>query len=167
MWSVDLNKLEEFVEIKPLSEQCAEWVASDDEDDEDDSDGDGEEDGEMDVDGDDDDEDVSLRKKQRQKRLRERVAEVEDMFMPRVFETLKDYFDRTRDSWYGEVLEALGETGKGTRRVAFEWAYKRYWEMKPQLKELEDLEAELQREAKLEEDFAKAQLGAQRGRSRR
>lgn len=169
MWSVDLNKLEEFVQVKPLGELCAEWVASDDEEEDDDDDDedmedDGSDDGE---DSDGDEENPSLRKKQRQKRLRERVAEVQDMFMPRVFETLKEYFDRTRDSWYGEVYEALGETGKGSRRIAFEWAYKRYWEMKPQLKELEDLERELQLEAKLEEDFAKAQLGTQQKRSRR
>jgi N-acetylneuraminic acid mutarotase len=168
IWSVDLNKLEEFVQVKPLGEQCAEWVASDDEDDDEEDDDDEDEDMEdgesEDIEG---EEDSSQRKKRRRVRLQERVAEVQDALMPRVFETLKEYFDRTRDSWYGEVYESLGESGKGSRRIAFEWAYKRYWEMKPQLKELEDLEKELQAEAQLEEDFAKAQLGSQRGRSRR
>jgi Domain of unknown function (DUF4110) len=170
MWSVDLSKLDEFRLLKPLSDQL-EWVESDSGDD--DEDEDDYEDNEMD--GNEGEADIDMvsaevemsRKRQRRARLQERVAETEDAMMPRVFETLKDYHERTKAHWIGEVHEALGESGKGLRRVAFEWAFKRYWEMKPALKELEDLEKELIRDAKLEEEFSKAQVDQRRGRNRR
>lgn len=171
IWAVDLNKLEEFSQVKPLSDICAEWVASDDEDDdedEDDEDGNEYEDDGDGMDEDDDDgEDDSVRRKKRKKRLEERMAEVEDMMMPRVFESLKDYHDRTKAHWYGMVHDALGESGKGLRRIAFEWAYKRYFEVRPSLIELEEIETELANEAKLEEAFEKAQVDERRGRNRR
>lgn len=171
IWAVDLNKLEQFVPVKPLSDACAEWVASEEENDEDDEDEDEDEDNdEDDMDMDEEDggvEDESKRRRERKKRLEERMAEVEDMMMPRVFEPLKDYHDRTKAHWYGMVHEALGESGKGLRRIAFEWAYKRYFEVRPSLVELEEIEAELAEEAKLEEAFEKAQVDERRGRSRR
>jgi Domain of unknown function (DUF4110)/Galactose oxidase, central domain len=170
MWSVDLNKLDEFRLVKPLSDQI-EWVESENEDDEDD-DYDEEADGQEEEYDEGDDEESSveknlLRRNQRRARLQERVAETEDAMMPRVFETLKDYHERTKAHWIGEVHEALGESGKGLRRVAFEWAYKRYWELKPTLRELEELEEELARDAKLEEEFSKVQVEQRRGRNRR
>jgi hypothetical protein len=170
MWSVDLNKLDEFRLVKPLSDQI-EWVESENEDDEDD-DYDEEADGQEEENDEGDDEESSveknlLRRNQRRARLQERVAETEDAMMPRVFETLKDYHERTKAHWIGEVHEALGESGKGLRRVAFEWAYKRYWELKPTLRELEELEEELARDAKLEEEFSKVQVEQRRGRNRR
>jgi N-acetylneuraminic acid mutarotase len=172
IWSVDLNKLDEFRLLKPLSEQL-EWVESDSGDDDEDEDDDDDNDNEMD--GSEGEADTGMesaevemsRKRHRRARLRERVAETEDAMMPRVFEALKDYHERTKAHWIGEVHEALGESGKGLRRVAFEWAFKRYWEMKPALKELEDLEEELIRDAKLEEEFSKAQVDQRRGRNRR
>lgn len=116
-----------------------------------------------------DEEDAEERRRQRggrRNRLRERVSE-DDHFTPKINESLKDFFERTRPYWMGEVHEALGESGKTLRRISFEWAYKRYWEIKPSLKELEELEAELAREEEMEKAFAKAQLDQKRGRSRR
>lgn len=170
IWSVDLNKLDEFKELKGLGEECAAWVASDDEEEDEDA-GEDEDEVMSDSAGDDgeDDEDVEERKRQRggrRNRLRERVSE-DDHFTPKINESLKDFFERTRPYWIGEVHEALGESGKTLRRISFEWAYKRYWEIKPSLKELEELEAELAREEEMEKAFAKAQIDQKRGRSRR
>lgn len=168
LWSIDLNKLDEYKELKGMSEQCAEWIASDDED--------GEEGGEVESDGgngdgDEDGEEETDRKKKRggrRERLRERVQKPEDdHFTPKVNESLKDFFERTKPFWMGSVNEALGETGKTLRRISFEWAFKRYWEVKPSLKELEELEAEIAREEELEREFAKAQIEQKRGRARR
>lgn len=169
MWSIDLKKLDEFRLVKPLSEKCAEWVASDDEEDEEDSDDDDddEDDDGMDDGEDGDEEDLAQRRKVRRKRLQERVAQEDDMLMPRVFESLKEYFDRSRNHWFAEVHESLGKGGKGARRIAFEWAFKKYWELKPQLKELEAIEAEIREEARLEEEFAKAKVDQRRGHNRR
>lgn len=173
IWAIDLNKLDEFREIKPMSKECLEWVASDDESDEEDEgeeemeDGDG---GDIDEDGGADEDEVERKRRRggRRDMLRERVGQIEeDNLTPRVNETLKDFFDRSKAYWIGEVHEALGESGKALRRVAFEWAFKRYWEIKPTLKELEELEAELAREEELEKEFARAQLEQKRGRSRR
>lgn len=169
IWCIDLNKLDEFKEVKGLSAECAEWVASDDEeDDEDGSEGEGEVEMSENVesDGDEDEDDRKRKRGGRRQRLRERVAQ-DDNFTPKVNESLKDFFERTKPYWIGEVYEAIGESGKGLRRTAFEWAFKRYWEIKPTLKELEELEAELAREAELEKEFAKSQLDQKRTRSRR
>lgn len=175
IWAIDLNKLDEFKELKGMSQECAEWVDSDDEDDEDDDeDMEGEEEGMSDEEideGEEDEEEIEERKRRRggrRQRLRERVAQPDDdHFTPKVNESLKDFFERTRPYWIGEVHEALGESGKTLRRISFEWAFKRYWEIKPSLKELEELEAELAREEEMEKAFAKAQLDQKRGRSRR
>lgn len=175
IWAIDLNKLDEFREIKTPSQECSEWVKSDEEDDngDDDYDEDMEEGEEVDEDEDvnmneNEEEERKRRRGGRRQRLRERVLQPEsDHFTPKVNESLKDFFERTRPYWIGEVHEALGESGKTLRRIAFEWAFKRYWEIKPSLKELEALEAELAREEELEEQFAKAQLEQKRGRSRR
>lgn len=173
IWAIDLNKLDEFCEIKTLSQECSEWVRSDEEDEDgDDSDNDEMEEGEEIDDDEDMDEDEEEQRKRRRggrrQRLRERVLQPEsDHFTPKVNESLKEFFERTRPYWVGEVHEALGESGKALRRIAFEWAFKRYWEIKPSLKELEELEAELAREEEMEKQFAKAQLEQKRGRSRR
>lgn len=165
IWAIDLNKLDEFVEVKPMSQECSEWVASDEEEDDEDME---EEDYDEDEDDDEDEEEKRIRRGGRRDKLRERVSQPQDEEMtPRVNESLKDFFERSKPYWMGEVHEALGESGKILRRIAFEWAFKRYWEIKPTLKELEELEAELQREAQLEEEFAKAQIDQRRGRSRR
>lgn len=169
IWSVDLNKLDEFQIVKEMSAECAEWIASDSESEDGNSDDEeweeADEDEEMDS---DDAAGEQIRRRGRVKRLRDRVVQPEgDSFTPMVNETLKEFFERTRPYWIGEVHEALGEGGKTLRRVAFEWAFKRYWEIKPTLKELEELEAELAREEELEKQFAKAEVDGRRGRSRR
>ena len=155
----------QFKEIKPLSEECAKWAGSDDEDEDEDEEMEDEDD-EDDEDMDEDEEERRRKRGGRRERLRERVGE-SDNFTPKVNESLKDFFERTKPHWIGEVHEALGESGKGLRRIAFEWAFKRYWEVKPTLKELEELEAELAREEELEREFAKAQIEQKRARSRR
>lgn len=179
LWEVDLNKLEEYRLLKPIGEDV-EWIDSED----DDSDGsDAEEDasdggrpGSSSLDGnheksdddeDGDDADSGRRLRRRKANLEARMAQAEDVLTPRVFETLKDYHERTKAHWIGEVHEAMGSGGKELRRIAFEWAYKRYWEVKPTLRELEEIEEEILREAKLEEEFAKAQVDTRRGRNRR
>lgn len=173
IWAIDLNKLDEFREIKALSQECSEWVESGEDDE-----------GEDDADDEEDDDDVEMKESEeidedeeeewkqrrggRRQRLRERVSQPEsDHFTPKVNESLKDFFERTRPYWIGEVHEALGESGKTLRRIAFEWAFKRYWEIKPSLKELEELEAQLAREEEMEKQFAITQLEQKRGRSRR
>jgi Domain of unknown function (DUF4110)/Galactose oxidase, central domain/Kelch motif len=162
MWCVDLNKMNEWRNIKPLSAECAEWVESDsDDDDEDDEDDDDMED------SDDDGVDESTRKKQRRQRLQDRVADSDDYQTPKIFELLRDYHARTAPYWIGEVRESRGDSGKQLRRTAFEWCYRRYMEIKPTLRELEELEEEIAAEAKLEEEFAKAQVEAKRSRTRR
>lgn len=171
IWAVDLNKLDEFREVQGMSRQCAEWVTSDDEDDEDDEDEEMEGDsGEM-SESDENEEDEEDRKRRRGGRrdmLRGRVCQNEDEnFTPMVNESLKDFFERTKPYWIGEVHEAIAETGKALRRISFEWAFKRYWEIKPTLKELEALEAELAREEELEQQFAKAQIDQRRAKARR
>lgn len=168
IWAIDLNKLDEFVEVKPMSQECLEWVASDDEDDEDDDEEEGYEEDENASSDEYDENEKKRRRGGRRDKLRERVLQSEEeQMMPRVNESLKDFFERSKPYWIGEVHEALGEGGKNLRRIAFEWAFKRYWEIKPTLKELEELEAELAHEAELEEEFAKTQLDQRRGRSRR
>lgn len=171
IWSVDLNKLEEFRELLELSEQSAMWVESEEEDVEEEETGiEGEED--EDNDGENSEKHLPGERKQlrgnRRELLRERISEtVEESSTPRVNESLKDFFERTKPYWIGEVHEALGESGKTLRRMAFEWAFRRYWEIKPTLKELEELEAELAREEELEKEFEKAQIEQKRARSRR
>lgn len=169
LWAIDLNKLDEFREVKELSEECSEWMGSDDEEDEEDEEGNQDDEVEDDDEVDEDEEEEKKRRRGgRRQRLRERVSQAEeDHLTPKVNESLKDFFERTRPYWIGEVHEALGESGKTLRRIAFEWAFKRYWEVKPSLKELEELEAELAREEELEKQFAKAQLEQKRGRGRR
>lgn len=169
IWAIDLNKLDEFKELKGLSEECAEWVASDEEDEDEDMEDEGQELSDEEMHEDEDDAvDRKRRRGGRRERLRERVGKPEDdHFTPKINESLKDFFERTRPYWVGEVHEALGESGKSLRRIAFEWAFKRYWEIKPSLRELEELEAELAREEELEKAFAQAQLDQKRGRSRR
>lgn len=165
IWAIDLNKLDEFKELKPMSEECSKWIESEEESDEDEEMDSDDEDVEM---SDDELEDKRRRRGTRRERLRERIQQTEeDHFIPKVNESLKDFFERTRPHWMGEVNEALGETGKTLRRIAFEWAFKRYWEIKPTLKELEELEAELAREEELEKQFAKAEIDQKRGRTRR
>jgi Domain of unknown function (DUF4110)/Galactose oxidase, central domain/Kelch motif len=165
IWSVDLNKMDEWTIVKPLSPECAEWVESDSDDDGDDNDD--ADDDEMECSDEDIEEDESARKKQRRKRLQDRVAVSDDYQQPRVFESLRDYHARTAPHWIGEVHEATGESGKQLRRMAFEWCYRRYWEIKPTLKELEDLEEEIAAEAKLEEEFMRSHIEAKRNRTRR
>lgn len=173
IWAIDLNKLDAFVEMKAMSPECMEWVVSDEEDDEEDDDDDeegnnGGDDDDVEME-DDDEEERRQRRGRRRQNLKERVSHnVEEEHMtPRVNETLKDFFERSKAYWIGEVHEALGESGKNLRRVAFEWARKRYMEIKPTLRELELLEAELAREEELEKQFEKAQIEQRRGRSRR
>lgn len=174
IWSIDLNKLDEFVEVKGMSPECMEWVATDDdEDDEDyesmDVDESDDEGDDHDVSDDDDAEERKLRRGRRRENLRERVSQNEqgDHMTPLINESLKVFFERSRPYWIGEVHEALGESGKNLRRVAFEWARKRYLEIKPTLRELEELEAELAREEELERQFEKMEIEQRRGRSRR
>ena len=165
IWAIDLNKLDEFHELKELSEACSEWIASDEEDEEAEEEND---DDESENDGDDEKEERKEKRKGRLQRLRQRTNDAEDInFTPLINESLKDFFDRTKNYWIGEVHEALGESGKALRRVSFEWAFKRYWEIKPTLKELEELEAELAREAELEKQFAEEQKQKQRSRLRK
>lgn len=174
VWAIDLNKLDGFVEMKGMSAECMEWVASDEED-EDGEDDEGDSDDGVENDGGDaemedvDEEERRLRRGRRRQNLQERVwqSAEEERMTPRVNESLKEFFERSKMYWIGEVHEALGESGKNLRRVAFEWARKRYMEIKPTLRELEMLEAELAREEELEKQFEKAQIEQRRGRSRR
>lgn len=176
IWAIDLNKLDEYRQIKRLSPGCSEWIESDEE--EEDQDGSNlDEDNESLSDRDqmDQDEDHDMDQEQKHRRrggrralLRSRVQDAEsEHFTPRVNESLKDFFERTKTYWIGEVHEALGESGKALRRLAFEWAFRRYWEIKPTLKELEELEAQIAREEALERDFEKVQLEQKRARGRR
>eukprot|EP00178_Gracilaria_changii_P027949 TRINITY_DN935_c0_g1_i2.p2 TRINITY_DN935_c0_g1~~TRINITY_DN935_c0_g1_i2.p2 ORF type:complete len:645 (+),score=134.57 TRINITY_DN935_c0_g1_i2:99-2033(+) len=173
IWAIDLNKLDEYREVKSLSPGCLEWMESDGEEDELEDESDAEEKSNStseDVDMEDEDEVVERQRRRggRRERLRARVQDTEnEHFTPRINETLKDFFERTKSYWIGEVHEALGESGKALRRVAFEWAFRRYWEIKPTLKELEEIEAQIAREEALEREFQKAQLEQKRIRGRR
>lgn len=170
IWCIDLNKLDEFHQLKELSEECSKWIMTDSEDEEaDEEEGEEAEDVEMqDADDDEDGEDEQTKRRHRRDRLRSRVEHCDGSNLtPLVNETLKEFFDRTQKYWIGEVLNTMDYSGKELRRVAFEWSFKRYWEIKPTLKELEDLEAELAREEELEKEFAKAQVDARRVRNRR
>ncbi|KAI0565988.1 Kelch-type beta propeller [Gracilaria domingensis] len=173
IWAIDLNKLDEYKEVKSLSPECLEWMESDgeEEENEDGSDGDDKNDSQQeDVDMGDEEEDEERQRRRggRRDRLRARVQDTEnEHFTPRVNESLKDFFERTKSYWIGEVHEALGESGKALRRVAFEWAFRRYWEIKPTLKELEEIEAQIAHEEALEREFQRVQLEEKRTRGRR
>lgn len=177
IWGIDLNKLDVFVEMKAMSPECLEWVVSDEDDVEDGEEDDGDEasedsdggDNDVEMEDGDDEENRRQRRGRRRQNLKERVSQniEEEHMTPRVNESLKDFFERSKAYWIGEVHEALGESGKNLRRVAFEWARKRYMEIKPTLRELELLEAELAREEELEKQFEKVQIEQRRGRSRR
>ncbi len=169
IWAIDLSKLDEFQQVKKLSDECTKWVASDSEEEnaeDEEMENVEEEDGNME---DDSDEENSRSKRlDRRDRLRKRMENTGgDKLTPMVNEKLKDFFERTKNDWIGEVHEALGIGGKELRREAFGWAYKRYWEIKPSLRELELLEAELKAEEELEKQFAQAELESKRARSRR
>lgn len=172
MWSVNLNKLDEFALVKELSEECSQWVASDSEGEEDEEDDgamiDEKDDAAMEATDSDDEVDERIRMRSKRERLRSRIQSGNDSnLVPLVNESLKEFFDRTKNYWMAEVNEALSISGKLLRRTSFEWAYKRYWEIKPTLKELEELEAEIAREAVLEQQFAQAQIEKRRVRTRR
>lgn len=165
MWCVDLNKLDEFVQLKELSAECSAWVASD-------SEGEMEEGDVMEDEGEEVDSDGEMDERQRlhnkRERLRSRIEHSDGSdLVPLINESLKDFFERTRNYWIGEVREALELGGKELRRKSFEWAYKRYWEIKPSLRELEELEADLAREEELEKEFAKMQTDMRHVRNRR
>ncbi|CAN8076809.1 unnamed protein product [Agarophyton chilense] len=172
IWAVDLNKLEEYREVKALSPGCLEWMESDD-DGEEEVDVDNYDDNEsrpenVDMEDEEGEEEKQRRRGGRRDRLRARVQSTEnENFTPRINESLKDFFERTKSYWIGEVHEALGESGKVLRRIAFEWAFRRYWEIKPTLKELEEIEAQIAREEVLEKEFQKVQLEQKRVRGRR
>ena len=170
IWSIDLSKLDEFHQVKKLSDECSKWVASDSEEEKEDGDEEMEDEDDEDEEMEDDSDEENTRSKRldRRDRLRKRMQNTGgDKLTPMVNEKLKDFFERTKNDWIGEVHEALGIGGKELRREAFGWAYKRYWEIKPSLKELEILEAELKAEEELEKQFAQAELESKRARSRR
>lgn len=176
IWAIDLNKLDEYKQVKALSPGCSEWMESDEEENEQNG-SDLDENSESLSDGDqmDEEENNEMNDEHKQRRrggrrelLRSRVQDAEsEHFTPRVNESLKDFFERTKTYWIGEVHDALGESGKALRRVAFEWAFRRFWEIKPTLKELEELEAQIAREEALEREFEKVQLEQKRARGRR
>uniref|UniRef100_A0A7S2ZVZ8 DUF4110 domain-containing protein n=1 Tax=Rhodosorus marinus TaxID=101924 RepID=A0A7S2ZVZ8_9RHOD len=178
MWTVDLGKLDEYQLVKALSQKHMEWNASDSGE-ESGSDGmaesgdsasdvaEEEDDG---ADESEDDEEAEERKEQRKNRrskLEKKLVTEDDAWTPRVGETLKVFFERTKLHWMQEVYEATETTGKENRRVAFQWARQRYDEIKPTLRELEELEEFFRQEQEAEERHAKKEADIRRQKNRR
>mmetsp|Transcript_12328 Transcript_12328/g.37591 ORF Transcript_12328/g.37591 Transcript_12328/m.37591 type:complete len:662 (-) Transcript_12328:1131-3116(-) len=178
LWTLDLNKLDEFTNVKPLSEKKQDWNASESDasaDEKSEEDADEDEDKDEDEDNgdggeeDSDDEDTREKRGQRQSRrstLQNRLGAEDDSWTPRVGETLKEFFERTKLHWMQEVYEATEETGKANRRVSFQWAKQRFEEIKPTLKELEELEEFFRAEQEAEERHEKKEADLRRLKNR-
>lgn len=66
-----------------------------------------------------------------------------------------------------EVYEATEETGKANRRISFQWAKQRFDEIKPTLRELEELEEFFQAEKEAEESHERKEADMRRLKARR
>lgn len=172
LYSLNLNKLDEWKCIIPASE--SEWleVSEDDDDDENDDTEDEESNSGSDSDGTDDDGDdddtrsgdggeraldmgnaVSiLRGEKKNLRRKEKHARIEQIRVslglsdsqrtPMPGEYLKDFYGRTNMYWQVAAYEHTQHTGKELRKDGFDLAEARYKELKPILDELAILEAE-------------------------
>ncbi|KAL9262161.1 Kelch domain-containing protein [Drosera capensis] len=170
LYTLNLNKLDEWRCIIPASE--SEWVeASEDEDDDDDEeddddDGSGASNSEESDAEDDDVEDQkddagpvkfgdavalirgegkTLRRKEKRARIEQIRASLglsDSIRTPMPGETLRDFYKRTNTYWQMAAYEHTEHTGKELRKDGFDLAEARYKELKPILDELAKLEEE-------------------------
>lgn len=68
-----------------------------------------------------------------------------DEWTPRVGEDLKEFFARSKEYWTNEVQEEKQGTEKELRAVAFQWAKKRFDDVKPTIRSLELLDSQEKR----------------------
>lgn len=176
LYSLDLNKLDEWRCLIEASK--SEWVEPDEEDEDENEDTDSEDGMDTDTDSSDDDiddvdcdddgkknvlsaveETAALLRGEGKKMLRkERKIKIEQLQSelgladlqrtPKSGESLKDFFARSNMYWQMAAYEHTQHTGKELRKDGFDLAETRYKELKPVLDELAKLEAE----QKAEED---------------
>jgi len=162
LWSIDLNKMESWVNHFEGTWKNQAWQGNDDgedgdddddeEDDEDDEDDEEDEEEEDDEEGDEGDEEGNVNemspkeRAERVKKLRETLQLGDEARTPLPREPLRDFFRRTRDTWMRQAFENRESderlSGKEVRRLGFRAAEARFRELYPVLQELDELEEE-------------------------
>ncbi|KAJ3260343.1 hypothetical protein HK103_000978 [Boothiomyces macroporosus] len=178
LWTINLERMDEWVEIIKDDVAHLEWYGVDsdmEEDDEDEEEDDEEEEEEEESDMEIDEKDKVIvqdidedsdEDKPPQMTPEQLKAQMENDPLPG--EPLNDYYSRTNIYWQERVLEITGRTGKALRKNAFEYAYKRYQELLPQNKILEEQmrEQEALLEAEQAKQKEKGETGVARHRNR-
>lgn len=158
MYSIDLGKMDGVKEI--FYREPENWNLMDEEDSDEDMDDDDE-----DEDDDMDDEEgdsmaidtppaeatvPSVTQEMEQLEVDEQEPTVEDSRpLPRPFESLREFFNRTADDWQQIGIEALtmkglveGKTIKELRKAAFDMAEEKWWDSREEIMALEDEQEE-------------------------
>lgn len=150
MWAIDLGKLDGVKEV--FKRDLEDWLGSEDEESDEDEDGSDEDD------EDDEEEEVtepstpatSIADEQVQVEAdateQEQTTAPDDKLpMPRPFETLREFFNRTGNEWQEVVLEARkyernpdDRSVKEIRKKAFDRAEQKWWDVREDIQALED-----------------------------
>jgi len=157
MWAIDLNKLDGVKEI--FRRELQDWQGAEDEESEDDEDEDEDED--EDSEGDEMSDIISEGPstaliaptsvgEPEEDMAVEEISTVNDgLPYPRPFETLREFYDRTRVQWqeiFIEYLDKSGEGGKLTAKEistkAFDKAEDKWWDCREEIRVLEDEQTE-------------------------
>lgn len=176
MWAIDLGKLDGVKEV--FKRELEDWQGSEDEEsDEDDEDDDG---------SDDEDEDemditepstpaasVADEMPAPEPEAIEQEttsAQKDDLPMPRPFETLRDFFQRTSNEWQEVILEKMkyernveDRSVKEIRKKAFDRAEQKWWDCREEIQAIEDE----QEAAGISEVVSLAERGGEGGAPRR
>lgn len=155
MWSIDLNKLDGVKEIFHKELQDWNMDESDDDEDEEDDEWDDSEDG-----NEDSDTEVASTTTSTAETLvsvvpdevttiEEASAFTDGLPFPRPFESLRDFYDRTKVQWQELIIEDLkngGEggnlTAKGISAKAFSRSEDKWWDCREEIRALEDEQTE-------------------------
>ncbi|KAK9727420.1 Kelch repeat-containing protein 3 [Basidiobolus ranarum] len=165
-YSLNLDKLHEFVCIKKPNIEAQVWLGENSDDDDDDDDDEDDEDDENDEEGArGDDEAAEKPSKTKEpsgvaatgglgrhgridRNALEELEAAEDT--PKPGESLREFFERTNTYWVEKAYEETQRTGKALRRDGFQMAEERYIEFEPQLKEWEGILKEIEEREKRE-----------------
>ncbi|KAJ3277106.1 hypothetical protein HDV01_000158 [Terramyces sp. JEL0728] len=172
LWTINLEKMDEWIEIIKDDVASLEWYGVDSDMEEEESDDEEEEQSEesdMEVDDElvaEDVKEVSDEEAAQKMTPEQLKAQVENDPLPG--EPLNDYYARTNIYWQERVLEITGRSGKALRKNAFEYAYRRYQELLPQNKLLEEQmrEQEAIMAAEQAKQKEKGEMGVARHRNR-
>lgn len=176
MWAIDLGKLDGVKEV--FKRELEDWQGSEDEEsDEDDEEDDGSDD------EDEDEMDVTEAStpatsvadevpapEPETVEVETTSAQKDDLPMPRPFETLRDFFQRTSNEWQEVILEKMkyernveDRSVKEIRKKAFDRAEQKWWDCREEIQALEDE----QEAAGISEVVSLAERGGEGGAPRR